>query len=209
MQITKYTDRVLLLIKNKGPQTAATMATLLGMTSMGVRQHLQILERRHLVVSYDHAKGVGRPKRYWRLTELAQEHFPDGHGELSQELLSGLLELYGQAGINRLLEISRTQRLTAYHEFALSETTLHEKVIKLTHLRRQEGYMAEYQANSDGSFFLQENHCPIAKAASCCEGLCASELKLFQAFLGQEANVKRESHILSGARNCAYTITAA
>ncbi len=209
MQITKYTDKVLLLIKNKGPQTAAGMATPLGMTSMGVRQHLQALERQNLVVSYDSSSGVGRPKRYWRLTDLAQEHFPDGHGELARDLLTGLQECYGPQSIERLLEHRNQQLLVAYRQGMPAVSNLYEKVKKLTQLRRQEGYMAECQTNADGSYSLQENHCPIAMAVSCCPQLSDFELQLFQTFLGTEAIVHRESHILTGSRCCIYSITAA
>jgi predicted ArsR family transcriptional regulator len=32
-------------------------------------------------------------------------------------------------------------------------------------LRTEEGYMAEFEAEPDGSFLLIENHCPICAAA--------------------------------------------
>ena len=42
-------DRVPLLLKTKGPQTAARMAERLGVTTMAVRQHLAVLHEEGLV----------------------------------------------------------------------------------------------------------------------------------------------------------------
>jgi predicted ArsR family transcriptional regulator len=68
--------------------------------------------------------------------------------------------------------------------------------------------MAEWQREKDGSFTFVENHCPICAAAKACQGLCRSELEVFQRALGEGAHVERTSHILTGARRCAYRITA-
>ncbi|ARO29186.1 transcriptional regulator domain-containing protein [Rhizobium sp. NXC14] len=43
-------------------------------------------------------------------------------------------------------------------------------------------------------------------AATACAGFCRSELETFRAVLG--ADVERSEHILTGARRCAYRITA-
>ena len=42
-------ERVLFLLKTKGPQTAARMAKRLYVTTMAVRQHLAVLQREELV----------------------------------------------------------------------------------------------------------------------------------------------------------------
>ncbi len=65
--------------------------------------------------------------------------------------------------------------------------------------------MAEVERVEDG-YLLHENHCPICVAATSCQGFCKSELRLFQEVLGEQAEVKRESHIVSGARRCTYRI---
>jgi predicted ArsR family transcriptional regulator len=54
---------------------------------------------------------------------------------------------------------------------------------------------------------LVENHCPICVAAAACTNLCAGELHVFQAVLGEDVAVERTDHILAGARRCAYRIS--
>ena len=48
----------------------------------------------------------------------------------------------------------------------------------LAAMRTDEGYMAEVQAQADGSFLLLEKHCPICAAAVACTGLCGKKLGL-------------------------------
>ena len=57
------------------------------------------------------------------------------------------------------------------------------------------------------SLVLVEHHCPICVAAATCQGLCRTELEVFQATLGEDALVEREQHLLSGDQRCAYRIT--
>jgi predicted ArsR family transcriptional regulator len=75
-------------------------------------------------------------------------------------------------------------------------------------MRTDEGYMAEVQAQADGSFLLIEKHCPICVAAVACTGLCGKELEVFQAVLGQDVMIERTEHMVVGARRCAYRVLA-
>ncbi len=70
-----------------------------------------------------------------------------------------------------------------------------------------EGYLAEAIPQGRSSVLLVEHHCPVCEAASACQGLCASELALFQRVLGDDVEVERVSHLLSGDQRCAYRIT--
>ena len=79
----------------------------------------------------------------------------------------------------------------------------------LTRLRSDEGYMAEFRRDPETSGWLfVENHCPICAAARLCTGLCREELALFRRVLGKDVRVERVSHILAGAKRCAYRVTA-
>ena len=78
----------------------------------------------------------------------------------------------------------------------------------LDHAERdfQEGYMAGWTEEADGSLVLVENHCPICAAATACQGFCRAELDVFSAVLGPDVSVTREEHIVSGGRRCSYAI---
>ncbi len=196
-------ERMLHLLKTKGPQTAAALAKKLGMTAVAARQHLEPLEAEGLVAYEERAKGVGRPAREWRLTEKAAALFPDSHGELAVAMLDAMRQSLGEAGLDKLVALRTRAQIRAYRERVSPRAPLHRKVAALTALRREEGYMAEWSREGH-AFLLVENHCPICAAARTCQGLCAGELDLFRAVLG--ARVERTEHILAGARRCVYRI---
>lgn len=208
MTLSESAENLLFLLKNKGAQTAQALATMLDMTSMGARQHLQGLEEQALVISYDSSSGVGRPKRYWKLTDKAQQRFPDTHSYLTVEIISSIQNLFGKEGIERVIKDREKHMLEKYQNALQNCHRLGDKVRKLTQVRTQEGYMAECIRNKDGSYVLIENHCPICAAATQCQQFCSSELQLFQHILGKNVQVKRESHLLSGGRRCTYLISS-
>lgn len=197
-------ERILHLLKTKGPQTAAALARRLRMTAVGARQHLEPLEREGLLAYDARPRGVGRPARTWRLTEKAKALFPDSHGELAVAMLDSMREAFGEKGLERLVAIRTRAQIRAYRSRVSPRAPLSRKVAALTALRREEGYMAEWSRDGRG-FLLVENHCPICAAATTCQGLCAGELELFRAVLG--ARVERAEHILAGARRCLYRIS--
>ena len=207
--MTKTEDRILYLLKSKGPQTAAQLAKRLGVTAMAVRQHLYGFARDRLVEFADQRRPVGRPARVWRLTERAAARFPESHAELTLEMIAAVRATFGEEGLDRLLAERTRLQLRAYRERirAASDGSLKSRVGVLAAIRREQGYMAECVTRADGSLLLRENHCPICVAARSCQGLCREELGLFRAVLGAQTRVERTDHILAGASRCAYEIT--
>ncbi|NES98152.1 MAG: transcriptional regulator, partial [Desertifilum sp. SIO1I2] len=121
-------------------------------------------------------------------------------------LLNSVKQAFGEAGLDRLLEVRSQQQLESYNQQMKGKRSLKQRLNKLVEIRTHEGYMAEVQTQGDGSFLLIENHCPICAAATACTGLCAKELEVFQAILGDDTHIQRVEHIISGERRCAYQI---
>jgi predicted ArsR family transcriptional regulator len=84
---------------------------------------------------------------------------------------------------------------------------LERKLDALAKVRSEEGYMAEIRRETDGSFLLVENHCPICAAANACQGFCSTELDLFRSVLGPSVSVERAEHIIKGDNRCVYRIS--
>ena len=201
-------ERVLFVLKIKGPQTAARMAKRLGVTTMAVRQHLAVLQEEELVDFTDERRKVGRPAHLWRLMPKAHDRFPDCHAELAVGMLQAIQRAFGEEGLERLTEERTRQQVENYRaRMPGPDAPLEKRVATLARIRREEGYMAEWARRRDGTFDLVENHCSIAKAARFCPKLCSSELSLFRAVLGDDVSVERVEHLLSGDRRCAYHIT--
>ena len=199
-------NKILYALKSRGPLGTGTLAPALGITEVGVRQHLAKLHGEGLVAFDDQAGEVGRPKRMWRLTPKGHSRFPDTHGDLTVSLIEGIRSIFGEAGLDRLIEARQEAMVATYRQALKPHLDLRDRVGVLTRLRTVEGYMAEFEMQGDGSFLLIENHCPICAAAKTCQGFCRSELELFRAAFGPDMSVTRQEHLLSEGRRCVYRI---
>ena len=206
MKNEKSQERILNLIKSRGPVTAVDLGKTLSMTSMGARQHLERMEAEGLVSSEDIRQGVGRPKRLWSLTEKAQSRFPDRHDQLTLDMLISVKDVFGEAGLDQLIEHRTQTTAKLYHELLDAHPSIEKKLQALAEIRSREGYMADIHKNDDRFIFI-ENHCPVCAAAKTCQGFCQSELEVFQGLFTGLARVERTEHIIKGARRCAYLIT--
>src|SRR5258705_2530312 len=90
-------DRFLILLKTRGPQTAADLGRAAGVTGEAARQQLVRLAADGLVVATAEPRGVGRPTRVWSLTEAGNGRFPDAHAELTCQLLLSIRTHVGEA----------------------------------------------------------------------------------------------------------------
>ncbi|KKZ87231.1 MarR family transcriptional regulator [Rhizobium phaseoli] len=199
--------RILILIKTEGPQLAAAIGDALGISGEAARQQLAKMAEEGLVEPVTVAAGGrGRPRQLWHLTAAGNRRFPDGHAELTANLLATLTEQLGAAALDTVISARETETLKRYRRELETAGDLAARVEGLAAIRTREGYMADSWREADGSFMLVENHCPICAAASACAGFCRFELETFRAVLGAE--VERSEHILAGARRCAYRITS-
>ncbi len=221
-QVTDAKRRVLDQLKRGGPSTVPAIAGELKLTQAAVRQHLQALQANGLVEHYpgplvetrraDGARrGVGRPARRWALTTLAAELFPDRHADLTLELITSMREAIGDEGVEAVIRRRAVHQVTAYEAVLGKRRGVQARVEALAAERSREGYMAEVVAEPGASkgdgVLLVEHHCPICEAAEACTGLCDMELEVFQEVLGDDVEVERVQHLLSGDARCVYRVT--
>ncbi|MDC1141937.1 transcriptional regulator [Planctomycetota bacterium] len=203
MTTTKARDKILFLLKTKGPATATALAVKIGVTAMAVRQHLYAMQKESQVEFFDERKKVGRPARNWKLTAESDGQFPDSHGELAVGILDAARKAFGEAGIDKLLEQREAAQFESYSARLQGKGSLLAQVQELANIRELEGYMAECEQREDGEIALIENHCPICAAATSCQKLCEGELGLFSSLM-DNAEVERTEHIINGSRRCVY-----
>lgn len=202
----KTRRRILDLLKQSGPQDAATLAQECRISAMAVRQHLYQLQDEQLVTFEEQPRPKGRPAKMWRLTDDADRFFPDGHARLSVDLMSSLATVFGSNGLAKLVAERAKQQSDEYKSRLPKRASLKRKLAALAKIRTEEGYMAEVQLAPDGGYLLIENHCPICTAATSCTGLCSAEMEVFQSVLGDDVSIERTEHILDGARRCVYSV---
>ena len=187
---------------------AGRLAGQLHLSAMAIRLHLYALQAEQLVTYQEQPRPVGRPAKLWQLTPAADRLFPEGYAELTLSLLGSIGKAFGKAGLDRLLTVRTRHQIASYRERMAGHDSLRQRLHALAAIRTDEGYMADVKNEPDGAFLLVENHCPICAAATACTGLCERELEVFQTVLGDGVEVTRTEHIVSGARRCAYRVSA-
>jgi len=187
--------------------TSKQVGDIIGVTSMGARQHLTAMEKDDLVASEFVRQKAGRPALYFKLTEKADHYFPQQYGPLAMDILKGVESLEGRNTVEKVLE-QRWIKLRQAYDTALNKTgtvptNLKEKVEKLATIRDDDGYMSEME-EKDGELYITEHNCPIQTIAKEYNEVCQYELDLFQKLLNSK--VVRVEHMINGERSCVYRV---
>jgi DeoR family suf operon transcriptional repressor len=200
---------ILNLVKRQGPLDAAAVARALALTPAAIRLQLSRLEEDGLLAHRDeapHPEGPkrGRPRHVYELTSAAEALYPKRYGDLTTELL-GYLGGPGAAQVDELFEQRRRRRVAG----ALPRTAdlpFDEQVAALTQILDEDGYLAEAERLSDGSWRITEHNCAILTVAHGFSQACTSELAFIRDAL-PGATVRRVAHLMDGAHVCAYVVS--
>jgi predicted ArsR family transcriptional regulator len=195
-------EQIMVHLRRRGRLSASQLAGLLGMTTVGVRRHLVLLERDGLATATTEKPKRGRPTAVYRLTDAGLETFPRHYDEIASEALA-FLKGEDVAAFRRFLA-RRNERLAASFASRVGGATVEERTAALAEVLTQQGYMAEVEQTPDGLRLCQHN-CTVEHLASELPDLCASETKLFEQLLG--APVEREATIARGGVRCVTQVT--
>ena len=96
--------RVLDLIAEKGPVSAAQLAKVLSLTPAAVRRHITALEDAEQIEVHTPAqtgkRGRGRPARHYVLTSKARTSFAEGYSDLANRALRYLSQVAGDKAVD-------------------------------------------------------------------------------------------------------------
>lgn len=197
------------LLKRAGESDVASMAEQLGISGVAVRQHLAALERDGKIAQRSVRRPVGRPAKLYRLTEAADQAFPQANAKVALDLLAYLERMKGPEAVEKLLQARLRDLLKRYQERLKGARSWSKKLKILAEIRESEGYLCESESappsEARGGLRLVEHHCPLSELARQHPAVCRYELELFRRLLG-EPNLRRVDHIGSGGRACVYEL---
>jgi predicted ArsR family transcriptional regulator len=202
-QLPPTRRRILVTMMEHEGMTADELAEEVGITPVAVRRHLTNLERDRLVEREQVRRPLGRPNFVYRLTEAAHLLFPNNYDQLANYVLRAIEQYFGEEAVERIFE-QRRRELARTYEARVNGETLPARLEQLTQLREEDGYLAAWEKQPDGSFILHQYHCPIERVAEVCGAACAQELELFADLLRAEVN--RKQHHVMGDPACSYQI---
>lgn len=198
-------DQIARTILENGPLSAADLSAKLGLTSAGIRRHLDllleagILEAKEPYRSNNLARGRGRPSKVFVLTDLGRATFEHSYDDLAVSALrfmanvqgSDLVQDFADARAQEIARLSREKIAKGKGQAA--------KIESLSKFLSQEGYATTIKSTAIGVELCQ-HHCPIAHVASQFSELCEAETEIFSELLG--SHVQRLATIARGDGVC-------
>ncbi|HEV8296644.1 MAG TPA: ArsR family transcriptional regulator [Acidimicrobiales bacterium] len=198
---------VLYAVRRLDDATSEDIAEALDMTVSGARQHLTALVDHGLAATTELPRPEGqrgRAQLSYHVTELADALFPKAYHALTNELL-GYLDEEDSRTLDRLFARRREHRIENARLRLATLRTFGAKVTKLTRILDEDGYLATVEPLGRNAYRVTEHNCAIAAVARNYGQACSSEIEFIRAVL-PEASVERVSHMIEGARHCAYEI---
>jgi DeoR family transcriptional regulator, suf operon transcriptional repressor len=192
----------LLRIEDK---TASSIASTLQIQVSAARKHLEQMTSLGLATITFQKGTVGRPKKFYHLTERGREMFPRAYDVILNSLTTQLVERQGPDHAESVMrDMARdTARSLDGHDLHGNDRLKHvQKALN------QVGFEANL-TSKNGSITVISRNCPVRNVALkqgeiVCRGYHAELLK---AALGGE-NVERKEWIVDGDSYCKHTVNA-
>jgi len=193
-------DAILAFLKTRGHATLGEIAAHLEVSKQGALRHLDSLQGAGLAtVAPSDAGRPGRPENVYRLTAAAGERFPDGHRELTGELVD-----FMSTEQLRVFFEKRAARLEAEYAPRLAGLDFPGRVRELAKLASEHGHMAEVVELGAGGLAIRHCNCPIQDVAARTGLPCLNEQQMYERLLG--ADVARTTWMAEAADDCTYVM---
>lgn len=206
--------RVLDLIAEKGPVSAAQLAKVLRLTPAAVRRHITALEDAEQIEVHTPAqtgkRGRGRPARHYVLTPKARTSFAEGYSDLANRALHYLSQVAGDKAVDSFAAArgrDLERRYATVVEAAGKDPS--ERARALADALTLDGYAASVRDVGDGSFAVQlcQGNCPVRDVAGEFHELCDAETQAISRLVG--VPVQRLATLAGGEHVCTTHIPIA
>ncbi|EFC82318.1 metalloregulator ArsR/SmtB family transcription factor [Parafrankia sp. EUN1f] len=195
-------DRVVRLLLERGPSTAADLSQELGLSPAAVRRHLDAMTSDGTITTASAVargpRGRGRPARRYALTEAGHRAGPTAYSDLAANALSFLAKACGPDAV---AEFARARGVDL-------ERQIRDEVVAVPPAERPEaiaaamtqaGYTASVSELPSGTQICQ-HHCPVQHVAEQFPALCEAETAMLSRLL--DTHVQRLATIAHGDGVC-------
>jgi len=170
----------------EGAKTTHQLADILEIHHTAVRAHLEGLERNGLVLAEFRHEGVGRPKKYYSLTEDGRELLPRRYQLMLEIILQNLLKTHGREEVERLMR-AVAREIAAKLKVAASGSSLDDRVEKAVEALNDLGFRASV-THEAGQLTIVRTSCVFQKTAASHHDLVCQVFEtdlIAEALLGQ------------------------
>ena len=139
------------------PRTLGHLADKLKINRTAVEGHLDTLQREGIVDHYFEKAGLGRPKKFYRLTDVGYETFPRKYGSMLSSLLDQLIKLNGPENTKKVLS-SVANQLARQIPSVSGIIDIKERIRALVKILNDLGFEASFEQEK-GSFVITRKNC--------------------------------------------------
>jgi len=203
MQATR--QEILDYIRRHGEATVRSLASVLHLTSTGIRQHLSVLERDGLVHVQETRGRIGRPALVYSLTPAGDALFPNRYDDLSNLLLDEVRALAGTKGLQAVL-MRVAHRSAEPYRARMQPKKLPQRIEETVAVINERGCLADAStrdADAD-EFLINQYTCPFPNVARLHRGVCAMEVEFIKQLTG--GDVRLTNSLLRGDACCTYRV---
>jgi predicted ArsR family transcriptional regulator len=204
MMIQTRRQEILTILKQQGEATVDELATMLELTPVTVRHHLDILRAEGLVEApaVRRRHGPGRPQYVYTLTAESADLFPQRYDVLANELLDEIKSAMDKSQVREIFDHIVEQRVRQAPSLN-SNRPIDEQMNALVSYLSEKGFIAEWEQH-DGQYLLYASNCPYQNVAARHPEICAVDHFVLERMTG--ARVRCIRRITDGAYSCIYEI---
>jgi DeoR family suf operon transcriptional repressor len=195
-------DRVLQTLLLREHCTIKELADTVEINPISVRHHISRLEADGLVASDETRHGVGRPRRFYFLTEKGREQFPTRYIRLTMRLLEQLKESVPPVFIKGLFT-QMAQDMAADFRPEMTGLPMDQRIELVRQFLTREGFNVEVEKIGD-DYHLRESSCPYFQVGQTHPEVCSLDQTLISTLL--EIPAQKVQCLLLGDAHCTYII---
>jgi len=195
---------ILRYLKHRGGATIAELATHLGISDEGTRQHLIQLERLGWVSrgeTRDAGGRSGRPASVYLVSPKGESFFPKRYADLAVALVDTVGEMFGNDAMQAALTRMVDAKVKAWTP-RLAGKSLEERLALLKDYYAIDDPFTEVKQN--GAPALVERNCPYLNVAMSRPALCSTTVNVLERLLGYQ--VSRRRRFQNGDGCCEFEV---
>jgi DeoR family transcriptional regulator, suf operon transcriptional repressor len=160
------TKKAILNLLLEGSKTAGEIANTLKMQKTAIRGHLESLRAEQAIRSYFEAKGPGRPKKVYEITESGRELFPRKYDLILSLILQSIETAEGHEYTKKIMRsVADNIAQDIQNRIKNSSAGLEESVSILNSASNEMGFMSSLYKEDDNTYSIISRNCIIHKVA--------------------------------------------
>ncbi|MCD6286713.1 MAG: ArsR family transcriptional regulator [Anaerolineae bacterium] len=205
MQDTR--QQILEIMKRYGEVTVRKLSDELGLTSVTVRHHLEILRSEGYISIPEvlRSNRPGRPRYVYHLTSTAADLFPNNYSGLASALLGSIDECVDPQQREALLSRAAARIATRAGDLPSNPAQRIESVVTFMN---QQGYVSRWEQDPKKAsrFTIYISSCPYLHVSQTHSTTCQIDLQLCQLLAGPNVEVQRVANEAKQGGLCVYVL---